>query len=129
MVWHAVDCGGGDVYEAPGTGSERLFEDDARTLHVGGKYLFWGVKRQGGGGVDDDICALDDSFDAIPVADIALEETDAIALGVIEIHQVDAGDVRVAFIQQVAHQVDAEEAADAGDEDIHGGEFIILLRL
>ena len=54
------------------------------------------------------------------VADVAFQESDLVTFWVIEINQVNPADVGIAVRQQIAHQVDAEKTADAGNIDFHG---------
>jgi len=107
MIRDSVHSGGGDVDEALDTVFHRLLEENAGADDIGGVDVFGSVKREGGCGVDDDVRVCHALANCFTVADIALGESDLVALGVGEIDQVNAGDFGVSISAQVAHKVDA----------------------
>ncbi len=125
----AVDLVGGDVVVADAVFADGLQKAEG-ALHVGAQERL----RVGdgvvvvalGGVVDDRVVARDDPVEQLRVADVAHDELHAVrrqardVLGVAGVGQlVQDGDVHLGVVvHDVVHEVAADEAAAAGDDDI-----------
>lgn len=105
--------------DAAAAGLAGGLEDDAGAVDVDGVDLLGSVERQRGGGVNDDVAALGGADDQGAVADVAAVLGDLGALRIVEGLAIE-GDDLVAAGEQVADEVDPEEAGAAGDEPSHG---------
>jgi hypothetical protein len=115
VVGNAVDGGGGDVDNAFDAGRFRGGEDVPRAVDLGGEDVFLRIEREGGGGVDDPAHPLHGAGDVAGVANVALEEVHAVFLRIVEGGDVEGAHRRAAR-EEMAHHVDAEEAAASGDQ-------------
>ena len=93
----------------------RRLDDRARAVDVHGVDLGRGIERQGGRAVHHDARALQRALHGGAVADVARHDADAIALGIVEVGDVERRHGMPAG-QQVPREVDPEEAGAAGDE-------------
>src|SRR3712207_903472 len=116
MVRYPVDRRRGDVHDALHAMAQRGVEYITGAFHVGGVDIFGTVERQGRGGVDDVIFALHHPVQEGLVADITLDDLDAVPLGVIELLHVERGE-GVAPRLEMAYEVDPQESGSAGYEN------------
>ncbi|MPM25482.1 hypothetical protein SDC9_71976 [bioreactor metagenome] len=93
MIWHAIHSGGGNVDEAFGAISLSLFQHIACAHNICGVNIFRGIEGKGGSGVNDDICVLHAFLEGFFVTNITLQELDLVPLGIIEVNQVNAGNI------------------------------------
>ena len=119
MIRHAVHRRGRNMDKAFHTGGRGFFQQDLGADHIGGVDFFRGIQRQGSRCVDDHIHALHDGFDRSPVADIPLQEIDFVPLRVVKIHQVNTGNIRVTFGQQISNHIYGKESANSCDQYFH----------
>ena len=132
----AVDLVGGDVVVADAVPADGLQQAEG-ALDVGAEERF----RVGdgvvvvalGGVVDDGVVARDDAVQQVGVADVAHDELHAVGgqpgdvLGVAGVGQlVQDGDVDIGVVaHDVVHEVAADEAAAARDDDVLRGEGLL----
>ena len=132
----AVDLVGGDVVVADAVFADGLQQAEG-ALHVGAQEGFWfgdGVVIVAlGGVVHDGVVARDQPVQQPGVADVAHDELNAVRgqpgdiLGVAGVGQlVQDGDVDArVIVHDIVHEVAADEAAAARDDDIFRGEGLL----
>ena len=132
----AVDLVGGDVVVADSVFADGLQQAEG-ALHVGAQERLRvgdGVVVVGlGGVVHDRVVAGDDPIEQLGVADVAHDELHAVGrqprdvLGVAGVGQlVQDGHVHLGVVvDHVVHEVAADEAAAARDDDVPGGEGLL----
>ena len=115
VIGHAVHRGRRHVDQALDPGCDRGVDDDAGAVEIGRPDILGRVQRQRRRGVDDDRGALDRARDRRAIADVAVDDPDPTALGIVERREVERRDV-LSVLEQPPDQVDPEEARTAGDE-------------
>src|SRR5215208_8380946 len=115
VVGYPVDGRRGDVDEALYAVPQRGIEDIAGALDICGVDVLRRVERQGRRGVDDEVGAIYRPAHQGFVPDVAFDDLDLLALGIVELLHVQRGH-SVAPGEEVPCEVDPQKPGPAGDE-------------